>query len=387
MWQYSSNFGCKDSFLNADNHFMSKPYFSKIIVFLFIILNVLSVSAQRGEKIRTIVIDAGHGGKDPGAVGKISKEKDINLAVALKLGGYIKEYLPDVKVIYTRDKDVFVTLSERAAIANRNSADVFISIHCNATAKNSNVAGTEVFVMGEHKNAANLEVAKLENSAILYEDNADEEYGFDLESPEAYIALTLFQSEFQSRSLDLAARLDRQFIERVGRKSRGVQPGPFLVLVRTSMPSILVELGFLTNVAEEKFLASKDGQVYMASALYRAFRDYKVAYEKENEAVEKEIVQEPQPAPDSIAYKVQFASRDKKTSVNDRAFRKLKQVEMYEQNGSYKYTSGVFATKEEAIAHQSKVKALGYKDAFVVAFCNGQRVTLKEAETLQSKRK
>ena len=364
---------------------MSKPYFSKIIVFLFIIVNVLNVNAQRGEKIQTIVIDAGHGGKDPGAVGKISKEKDINLAVALKLGGYIKEYLPDVKVIYTRDKDVFVTLSERAAIANRNSADVFISIHCNATAKNTSVAGTEVFVMGEHKSAANLEVAKLENSAILYEDNADEEYGFDLDSPEAYIALTLFQSEYQSRSLDLAARLDKQFIERVGRKSRGVQPGPFLVLVRTSMPSILVELGFLTNVAEEKFLASKDGQVYMASALYRAFRDYKVAYEKENETKIKEPVQEL--ATDSIAYKVQFASREKKVSVNDRAFKKLKQVEVYEQNGAYKYTSGVFATKEEAIEYQAKVKALGYKDAFVVAFCNGQRVTIKEAETLQSKRK
>ena len=255
---------------------------------LVVFLLPMVMMAQRGEKIRTVVIDAGHGGKDTGALGAISKEKDLNLTVALLTGEYIKKNLPDVKVIYTRERDVFVTLNERAAIANRNNADVFISIHCNsAGSKGSSAVGAETFVLGEHKNAANLEVAKKENSSILYEEDAKEQYGdFDLNSPEAYIALSLFQQEYLNQSLQLTANVQEQFTKRVGRKDRGVQQAGFLVLWRTAMPSILIELGFISNAAEERFLASETGQEYMASAIFRAFRDFKAAYEGNNVVAE-----------------------------------------------------------------------------------------------------
>ena len=262
---------------------MSQRNKLKFGILLLAFLVPMLVFGQRGEKISTVVIDAGHGGKDPGALGAISKEKDVNLTVALLVGDYIKKNCPDVKVVYTRERDVFVTLNERAAIANRNNADVFISIHCNSAAKGSSASGVETFVLGEHKNAANLEVAKKENSAILYEEDADEQYGnFDLNSPEAYIALSLFQTEYLSQSLQLAANMQEQFAKRVGRKDRGVQQAGFLVLWKTAMPSILIELGFLSNATEERFLASEKGQSYMASAIYRAFRDFKASYEGES---------------------------------------------------------------------------------------------------------
>ena len=220
---------------------MSQRNYLKFGILLLAFLCPMALSAQRGEKISTVVIDPGHGGKDTGALGAISKEKDLNLTVALLVGDYIKKNLPDVKVVYTRERDVFVGLNERAQIANRNNADVFISIHCNSTSKkNASAVGAETFVLGEHKNAANLEVAKNENSAILYEEDANEQYGdFDLNSPEAYIALSLFQKEYLNQSLQLAANVQEQFTKRVGRKDRGVQQAGFLVLWKTAMPSVI----------------------------------------------------------------------------------------------------------------------------------------------------
>ena len=357
--------------------------------------------AQRGEKITTVVIDPGHGGKDTGALGAISKEKDLNLTVALLAGDYIKKNLPDVNVIYTRERDVFVTLNDRAEIANRNNADVFISIHCNsASGKGASAAvGAETFVLGEHKNAANLEVAKKENSAILLEDNAQEQYGnFDLDSPEAYIALSLFQKEYLNQSLQLAANMQKQFTERVGRKDRGVQQAGFLVLWKTAMPSILVELGFLSNAAEERFLASEDGQTFMASAIYRAFRDFKATYEGENTTTSGDLTQAEEPgqipiAPvetpveiqepakaSAVSFRVQFATRDTEVPVTAREFAKVPEVGVYFYNGAYRYTSGDFPTKAEAINRQTEVRKMGFSDAFVVAFINGERSSIKEAE-------
>ena len=373
--------------------------------------------AQRGEKITTVVIDAGHGGKDTGAIGAISKEKDLNLTVALLTGEYIKKNCPDVKVIYTRERDVFVTLNERAQIANRNNADVFISIHCNSTSKKaSSVAGAETFVLGEHKNAANLEVAKTENSAILYEEDADEQYGnFDLDSPEAYIALSLFQKEYLDQSLQLAANVQEQFTKRVGRKDRGVQQAGFLVLWKTAMPSILIELGFISNAAEERFLASEDGQIYMASAIFRAFRDFKASYEGENRITltapvvepKSEVKAETKPEPKSevkpevktetkpevkpvekrkdVSFKVQFATRDTKVPVTDKSFAKVPEVDVYFYNGAYRYVSGDFDSKQEAADRQAEVRKLGFSDAFIVAFIDGERATIKEAENALKK--
>lgn len=370
--------------------------------------------AQRGEKISTVVIDPGHGGRDSGALGAISKEKDINLTVALLVGDYIKKNCPDVNVVFTRERDVFVDLDERANIANRNNADVFISIHCNSTeSKAASAVGAETFVLGEHKNAANLAVAKKENASILYEEDADEKYGnFDLNSPEAYIALSLFQKEYLNQSIQLAANIQEQFTKRVGRKDRGVQQAGFLVLWKTAMPSVLIELGFISNAAEERFLASEDGQTYMASAIYRAFRDFKTSYEGENQTVKVETpveikvekpaetkvetpevtkVETPVETPvetkvvtvettPKVSFKVQFATRDTQVPVTHKDFAKVPEVDVYFYNGAYRYTSGDFRSKQGAVDRQAELRKQGFSDAFVVAFINGERATIKEAE-------
>ena len=333
--------------------------------------------AQRGERIQTVVIDAGHGGRDPGALGKVSKEKDLNLAVALKLGNYIKENMPDVKVVYTRDSDKFVELSERAAIANRNNADVFISIHCNSTEGTTTAHGAETFVMGESKNEANLRIAMKENAAILLEDNTDAYNNFDPNSTEAYILFSLSQSLYQSQSLNLADKVQKQFASK-GRHDRGVQQAGFLVLWKTSMPSILVELGFINNVQEEQFLNSARGQNQMALALYRAFEEYKREFESEN-LVSAEPNDNPA-ASGNTFFAVQFASRDRKVTSTETAFTGVKEVDVYEYNGAFRYISGHFLTKAEATQRQAELRALGYNDAFVVAFINGERGTIKPAE-------
>ena len=337
--------------------------------------------AQKGEKIQTIVIDAGHGGKDPGALGKSSHEADINLAVALKLGDYIKENMRDVKVVYTREKDKFVELNERANIANRNNADLFISIHCNSTEGTTTAKGVETFVMGESKNEANLKVAKTENAAILLEDNTDAYDNFDPNSTEAYILFSLSQSLYQNQSLQVADKVQHQLVDRVGRHDRGVQQAGFLVLWKTAMPSILVELGFINNINEEKFLSSEQGQTKLALALYRAFEEYKIAFDADNQSVKPtQSESHSNGSANEVVFMVQFASRDKKVPVTDKAFSKVKDVDVYEYNGAFRYTSGHFATKAEAIARQAEVRAAGFSDAFVIAFVNGERATLKQAE-------
>ena len=351
-----------------------------ILFFLFMILNIVfpdAIQAQKEGKIKTVVIDAGHGGKDPGAIGKKSKEKDITLKVAKKTGDYIKQHCPDVNVVYTRSSDVSVSLSRRAQIANEKNADLFISIHCNANAS-SQPAGVETFVMGEHRNAANLEVAKLENASILYEDNAEEDYGdFNLNSPEAYIMLNFFQSEYKNASLEFAEHIQNQLVKRVGRKDRGVQQAGFLVLYKTAMPSVLVEIGFLSNPSEENFLRSEEGQTYIASALFRAFRDYKNAYEKENVtdgSSYENINGDNNVDADKTVYKVQIESRSRKVDNASKHYKNLDNVDYYEHNGQYKYTAGKFYSKKEADEYCKKVKTLGYSSAFVVSFKNGKRL-------------
>jgi N-acetylmuramoyl-L-alanine amidase len=227
------------------------------------------------------VIDAGHGGKDPGTHGAVAKEKTIALKVALEVGKLIKANLPGVKVIYTRSTDVFVPLDDRADIANRNKADLFISIHCNANPVSADIHGTETYTMGLHKSEDNLEVANRENSVILQETGYEKKYdGFDPDSPVAYILFSNYQSAFIENSLVFAQSVENQFKSRVGRKSRGVRQAGFLVLWKTTMPGALVEIGYLTNPAEEKYLVSQQGQSFIASGIYRAFKEYKKAMEE-----------------------------------------------------------------------------------------------------------
>ena len=351
------------------------------IVLIGFIVFPSEVEAQT-TKIKTVVIDAGHGGKDAGAVGKKSKEKDITLAVAKKTGDYIKKKYPDVRVIYTRKTDVFVELMERARIANSNNADIFISIHCNSVANSSKTCGAETFIMGDHRNSANLAVAKRENASILYESNAEANYGgFDPNSTEAYIAFSFIQSEFKQRSLELAELIQNELVTKAKRNNRGVQQAGFLVLYKTAMPSVLVELGFISNPTEEQYMMSKDGQDYLASAIYRAFCTYKTNYEKNSVELKQEAEGTPKPTPDKpavdknkgVVYKVQFATRSRKLDNPQATFKNLKDVDYYEHNGMFKYTAGCFATKAEADKYLKEVLSKGYEGAFVVKFEDGVR--------------
>ncbi len=356
-----------------------------IAIVLFLVFNC-TVSIHAQDKITTVVIDAGHGGKDPGALGKHSKEKDIVLKVALKTGYYIEKYLKDVKVIYTRKTDRFVELKNRTKIANNNKADVFISIHCNAS-RSSSPYGAETYIMGLHKDKANLEVAMMENAAILLEDNAQDAYGgFNPNAPESYIELSLLKDENQDQSALLAYLVQEQFRKRVGRKDRGVNQAGFLVLWRATMPSILVELGFLSNPKEEQFLNSEEGQVYLASAIYRAFKEYKIAFEKEN-ATQEEIQKTTATQDNSrLNYRVQFYTNTVQIPLNDKRFKGLDDVTSYFHNGLYKFTSGHYLKQSEAEQHLKEVRNKGFGDAFIVSFDGDKRIPLSEARKLEKSR-
>ncbi len=236
---------------------------------------------EERKGFRTIVIDAGHGGKDTGCnQGSDAEEKKVALQVALNVGERIESEFPDIKVIYTRKKDVFIDLHERSAIANRNKADLFMSVHCNAN-PNKKAFGTETYAMGMHKTEANLEVAKRENSVILKEGDYKRHYkGFDPNSPLAYIMLKNQQNAYIHSSLSFAQKIQRQFKETAGRTSRGVHQAGFLVLWETAMPSVLIEIGFLTNENEEKYLKSDEGQNDIAKSIFKAFCQYKKEIEQ-----------------------------------------------------------------------------------------------------------
>jgi len=228
------------------------------------------------NRLRTIVLDAGHGGKDPGTHGRYAKEKTINLELILQLGRKIKANHPDVRVIYTRVSDHFVDLYERGAIANRNRADLFISIHCNASPSSNRVYGTETYTLGLHRTQSNLDVARRENAVILQEKNYQQTYkGFNPNSPLATIMLANYQHAFMESSINFAEKVERSFRRNAERKSNGVKQAGFIVLWKTTMPSVLIESGYLTNPAEELYLKSDEGQKTMVNAIYKAFEQYK----------------------------------------------------------------------------------------------------------------
>lgn len=245
------------------------------ILGLFLLGAFHSVGTQ-GYKVKKIVIDAGHGGHDYGALGLFSKEKNVALQIALELGRIIEKHMKGVEVIYTRQKDQFVTLHGRAKIANKNNADVFISIHCNAAPKGETAHGTETYTMGLHTSKHNLEVAKKENSVILMEEGYQKNYqDFDPQSPESHILLALYQNAYNENSLKLAQNIQYHLKNSVGRRSRGVKQAGLLVLWKTTAPSVLVEIGFITHAQEEKYLNSKSGQTSIASGIFKALRAYK----------------------------------------------------------------------------------------------------------------
>ena len=359
--------------------------------------------------VKVVCIDAGHGGHDGGCQGANSKEKDVALAIALKLGKHIEENFPDVKVVYTRKTDVYLKLWERAAVANKAKADLFICIHANA-AESKAALGTETFVMGLHKSEANLKVAKRENSSILLEEDYKTKYSdFDPNSPESYIVLTMRQNAFVDQSLSLAAKIQKQFTDRVGRKNRGVKQAGFLVLHQTNMPSVLIETGFLTNKEEEKFLTSNLGQDYMASAVYRAFKEYKTEIEAKEK---KEVKQEPTPTKETkvdnevkvetketkkekkrnkknpevekgVIFKVQIATSSNLLELKPENFKGIEGVGIYKAGGLYRYVVGKEKNMTDANRLQLQLRGKGYIDAFIIAFSNGERISIGEAIKLQ----
>lgn len=409
---------------------------------------------QNVKKIKVVCIDAGHGGKDPGCHGDVAKEKDVALAVALKLGKYITDNYPDIKVVYTRTTDVFIELNERAAIANRNNADLFICIHCNSACVrrkmsngkyrdlcNEEANGSETYVMGLHKTQGNLEVAKRENEAVLYEDDYANKYNMGLNTDEAQIILSMYQNLYLEQSARFAQLCQEQFKGRAGREDKGVKQAGFLVLWKTSMPSVLIETGFLSSPAEERFLGSDKGQTHMAASIFRAFRTWKDELEGTtktyDDAVEKMASYRPgtedtagirkpvnyianptakapvkdtataKPKTDSVVvkkdppvkkdsvkvnysmkavYRVQILSSEKEIAAGSAQFKGVTDTWNYKQGNTYKYTVGSYLSQAEAVKRQAELKKQGFEQAFVVAFDDkGKRITLEDAKKMNGK--
>lgn len=387
---------------------------SKRLTVLLCFAALLCMVASAADKRFTLVIDAGHGGSDAGAKGAISKEKDINLKVALAFGKLVERNCPDVKVIYTRKTDVFVPLHERANIANRNKADLFISIHTNALPKGKVARGIETYTLGMHRAAENFDVAKRENSVILFEENYEQHYeGFDPRSSESYIMFEFLQERNMAQSVELARYVQRRTCSQSGRANKGVKQAGFLVLRETSMPSCLVELGFITTRDEERYLCSSAGQEALGKGIYLAFVDYKAKYgggvtatykpetqpaapasapaaAKEQPAAEVKPTPaaQPQPAPaasveadaddDVPVFKVQIMAGNSRVSLKDARFKGLESVECYEEGGLYKYTCG--STTDYNAANRTRRAVDGrFPGAFVVAFKKGEKVDVTEA--------
>ena len=355
-----------------------------------LLLNLLISQAQQRF---TVVIDPGHGGKDPGSIGSVVYEKNINLTVALLLGNLIEQNHKDVKVVYTRKTDVFIPLDERANIANRMKADVFISIHTNSVRKGS-VAGTETFTLGLAGSEENLEVAMRENSVISMEDDYLQKYeGFDPASTESYIIFEFIQNKHMEQSVLLASEIQQSFV-RINRENRGVRQGGFLVLRKTSMPSVLIELGFLSNRVEEAFLMSKEGQRLLAQSVYQAFSNYKNDFDRKGGLTDRasetaylppnpaEIIDNnvdiskktsPSNRRDEIIYKVQILTSGRELSLKDKRFKGYNEISYYVEKGIYKYTYG--ATSDYAtILKMYRKAAKDFKGAFIIKTKNGIRI-------------
>ena len=364
----------------------------------FLLMTLLLALNVRGANEFVVVIDAGHGGKDPGAISANGKiyEKDVTLNVALMVGEAIKKQHPEVKVLYTRDTDVFVGLNDRARIANRANANLFISIHTNA-AKNRSAIGAETYTLGieEARTERNLEIAKRENGVIFLEENHEKKYAnFNPNSPESYIIFEFMQSEFVKESIHIAQYVQSNLTVEANRHDRGVRQAGFLVLHATSMPSILVELGYISNPDEAKYLASATGQKKLSNCISSAFEEYYADLHKQLGNIPMEYMaekghmapippshEEPMNATDKPIFKIQFLVSSVLLKDNDKAFNGLSPVTCYQEKGLYKYTYGATTDYNQILRTKKKVNEK-FKDAFIVAFINGERVNTQQAIVL-----
>ena len=366
------------------------------ILYIGIILGCLALpfSPLRAEGGKfVLVIDAGHGGHDPGAIGRISKEKNINLKVAMRLGELVESQCSDVKVVYTRRRDVFIPLDRRAQIANDAKADLFISIHTNSLAKNHTTKGASTWTLGLAKSQANLEVAQRENSVILYEDDYKTRYaGFNPNSAESYIIFEFMQDKYMEQSVHLASLVQEQFRQTCKRVDRGVHQAGFLVLKASAMPSILVELGFISTPEEERYLNTANGVNTLADGIFRAFRIYKdeqrgrqagqayrvsadTSSERQGQVLDEAATRRRNVAP---MFKVQIFASTELLKDNDRRLKGLKGVEHYQEGGLYKYTYGASEDYNQILRLRRNV-ASKFKGAFVIAFKDGEKMDIHQA--------
>ena len=352
------------------------------------------ITAELGLDVQTIVLDAGHGGKDHGCLGANSREKEIALDVVLQLGEKIATYYPDIRIVYTRKKDVFVPLHERAKIANKAKADLFISIHCNA-AGSTKAYGTETYVLGLHRAEDNLDVVKRENSSILMEDNYIQNYdGFDPNSPETHIILSMIQNAYLEQSIRLAYAIEHEFKKSAMNKSRGVKQAGFLVLRNTSMPSVLVELGFLSNAQEERYLVGQKGKVERVNGIFNAFESVlnKTQTAKSTEVTKatslKPEPQEKHEAPviifdNELEYRLQLGSSKKLVETKQGIWKKISDIEVRKEGDIYKYLTGNFKSMEEARKCKQDLEQLGVQDVFLVAYSKGVRIPISKAREIE----
>ena len=379
------------------------------LLFLGTAVHDLCYAQKKEKKGFTLVIDPGHGGVDPGAIGRRAKEKDINMNVSRTLAEMIKEKFPEVKIIFTRKKDVKIPLLRRATIANEAQADLFISIHSNAS-KSTKARGCETFTLGSGSNAEAKAAAMYENEVILLEDNFEQTYkGFDPRSSESYIIFELIRSHDMEKSIAIAEAVQKGMVNRTKLPNRGVSSAGFLVLHKTVMPSILVELGFISNATEEKYIASKAGQRALAQGIFDGFSNYYKAYKKNLSALDgyaestattktakqatatettKTATQEKKAATtasDKPVFKIQILTSATKLKSNDQRLKGLN-ADYYKENGMYKYTYGE-STDYDKIATMRKSISSKFKEAFVVAFLNGEKISTKTAIELYKKGK
>lgn len=401
----------------------------RFLLYLFLIFISVPLMGQTTQKVFKVVIDAGHGGDDPGCNGARLKEKNINLSSALKAGKLISENCPAVQVIYTRSTDVFVELYRRAQIANDNHADLFISFHCNASP--SHVAcGIETYVMGLHKTEANQAVARAENSAMLKEKNYENNYeGFNPDSPEANVLFSLYSSGYLKNSILLADKVQKNLVSYTHLDNREVKQAGFWVLYKVAMPSILIEQGFLTNQSDEGFLGNSTNQDIVATAVYNAFVDYLAVVkgiqythiqpsiptkppvtETHATPTPKDTTTHPASVTSShgststqtlqnssdtsmsrsdndandIRFRIQFLATPEKIPLSDRQFKGLPKVSRFQENNLWKYTAGNEATHEDAVAILKEIQKT-HKDAFIIAFQGDKKISEKEAIKLLKK--
>lgn len=354
----------------------------KQILLSVLFLTIFSVQSLAQKKPSfVIVIDAGHGGKDSGARGVVENEKDITLNVALKVGKLIEKNYKDVKVVYTRTNDVFIELWQRAQIANKNHANLFVSIHCNS-AGNKSAYGSETFVMGLRRMQENIEVSKRENNVILLEDNQERYQKFDPNDEEAVIAFEIMHSAYQDQSIQFARLVEEEFV-RNGRSSRGVKQGIFHVLRENASPSVLVEIGFISNFDEGSYLSTEGGKQTIAQSIFAAFEKYKKEYDSKNGYVEEDKPKVEERPVAGMTFKVQILVSKNKYGPSAPQLNGLTGVEVVQTGDVYKYYYGETNLESERDQLLSYVQRKGFKDAFVVEFVNNEKLKNRENYKIQ----